>query len=151
MPNKGISGITQPAVASGRSALVRRSVLATAVMAACATHGPVSAQESALEEILVTAQQREASLQDVPIAISAFSQTDIQKNMFRDVTDFVARTPNASFITNGARADLYIVAAKTDLDAKGSRGGVHGFVRQPPLEFRGKVGDRSVALFNSGR
>ncbi|GAB5413654.1 MAG: TonB-dependent receptor [Congregibacter sp.] len=57
-----------------------------------------------LEEVVVTAQQREASLQDVPIAISAFGETEIQKNMFRDVTDFVARTPNASFISNGARS-----------------------------------------------
>jgi outer membrane receptor for ferrienterochelin and colicin len=53
---------------------------------------------------VVTAQQREASLQDVPIAISAFTEAEIQKNMFRDVTDFVARTPNASFISNGARS-----------------------------------------------
>lgn len=57
-----------------------------------------------LEEVVVTAQQREESLQDVPIAISAFGETEIQKNMFRDVTDFVARTPNASFVSNGARS-----------------------------------------------
>ncbi|MEM8941667.1 MAG: TonB-dependent receptor [Pseudomonadota bacterium] len=79
-------------------------VQALAVIAVSAGPSGVFAQDSMLEEVLVTAQQREASLQDVPIAISAFSQADIQKNMFRDVTDFVARTPNASFITNGARS-----------------------------------------------
>ena len=82
-----------------------RSLLTLAVAAALLPADPAAAQDQpALEEILVTAQQREESLQDVPIAISAFSQTDIQKNMFRDVTDFVARTPNASFVTNGARS-----------------------------------------------
>jgi iron complex outermembrane receptor protein len=81
----------------------RRRTLAAAVLAA--TAAPALAQNAApLEEIVVTAQQREASLQDVPIAISAFSEADIQKNMFRDVTDFVGRTPNASFISNGARS-----------------------------------------------
>ncbi len=81
-----------------------RGVLALAIAAVCAGHGVASAQEGALEEIVVTAQQREQSLKEVPIAISAFSAADIQKNMFRDVADFVVRTPNASFITNGARS-----------------------------------------------
>ncbi|WOJ92198.1 TonB-dependent receptor [Congregibacter variabilis] len=79
--------------------------MALAVFAASTGVNLAQAQNApALEEVVVTAQQREASLQDVPISISAFNETDIQKNMFRDVTDFVARTPNASFITSGARS-----------------------------------------------
>lgn len=58
----------------------------------------------AIEEIIVTAQRREQSLQDVPIAISAFTADAIEKNMFTDVSEYVTRTPNASFITNGARS-----------------------------------------------
>ena len=81
-----------------------RGVLATAVLGASLGAVPTFAQSGALEEVVVTAQRREESLQEVPIAISAFSETAIQKNMFRDVTDFVARTPNASFISNGARS-----------------------------------------------
>lgn len=82
-----------------------RCLLSAAVLAASTGSGIAAAQKApALEEIVVTAQQREESLQDVPIAISAFSETDIQSNMFRDVTDFMARTPNASFVSNGARS-----------------------------------------------
>lgn len=81
-----------------------RGPLAIAALAGAASLVPVQAEEGALEEIVVTAQQREASLSDVPIAISAFSASDIEKNRFRDVSDFVARTPNASFISNGARS-----------------------------------------------
>ncbi|MEQ8264614.1 TonB-dependent receptor [Pseudohaliea sp.] len=78
-------------------------MLAAAVLAV--TAAPAMAQNATpLEEIVVTAQQREQSLQEVPIAISAFNTEDIQKNMFRDVTDFVGRVPNASFISNGARS-----------------------------------------------
>lgn len=91
----------RPAATSGRLA---HGVLATSVLAASLGTVPAFAQSGALEEVVVTAQRREESLQDVPIAISAFSDATIQKNMFRDVTDFVSRTPNASFISNGARS-----------------------------------------------
>lgn len=85
-------------------ARLTKGTLASAVFAASLGSAAAWAQQGTLEEVIVTAQQREASLQDVPIAISAFTETDIQKNMFRDVTDFVARTPNASFVSNGARS-----------------------------------------------
>lgn len=63
-----------------------------------------SGQGAAIEEITVTAQRREQNLQEVPIAISAFTADTIQKNMFDDVADYVTKVPNASFITNGARS-----------------------------------------------
>ena len=59
---------------------------------------------SGIEEIIVTAQRREQNLQDVPIAISAFTAEAIEKYMFADVADYLTRTPNASFISNGARS-----------------------------------------------
>ena len=58
----------------------------------------------AIEEIIVTAQRREQNLQDVPIAITAFSAQAIEKAMFKDVSDYVTSVPNASFISNGARS-----------------------------------------------
>ena len=57
-----------------------------------------------IEEVVVIAQQREQNLQDVPISISAFTSDAIEKNMFADVGDYVTRTPNASFTSNGARS-----------------------------------------------
>lgn len=66
---------------------------------------PAAAQQvSGIEEIVVTAQRRDQSLRDVPIALSAFTADSIEKNMFRDVSDYMQRTPNASFISNGARS-----------------------------------------------
>ncbi len=84
-----------------------RATLAAAVLAVSTGSVSALAQDSsatAIEEIVVTAQHREQNLQDVPISISAFNDADIQKNMFRDVTDFIGRTPNASFVSNGARS-----------------------------------------------
>ncbi|MBL4802889.1 MAG: TonB-dependent receptor, partial [Emcibacter sp.] len=57
-----------------------------------------------IEEVVVTAQQREQNLQEVPISISAFTSDAIEKNMFSDVTEYITRTPNASFISNGAKS-----------------------------------------------
>ena len=60
------------------------------------------------------------------------------------------------FITNGARADLYIVAAKTDLDAKGSRGvsmflveaGTPGFTVAKKLDKHGwRCSDTAELVF----
>jgi iron complex outermembrane receptor protein len=69
--------------------------------------GTVVAQEEeslSIEEIVVTAQRREQNLQDVPIAISAFTADFIEKAMFSDVSDYIQSSPNASFISNGARS-----------------------------------------------
>jgi len=57
-----------------------------------------------IEEIIVTAQRREQNLQDVPIAITAFTAETIEKNMFSDVAEYLIRTPNTSFVSNGARS-----------------------------------------------
>lgn len=60
------------------------------------------------------------------------------------------------FITNGARADLYIVAAKTDMDAKGSRGvsmflveaGTPGFTVAKKLDKHGwRCSDTAELVF----
>ncbi|WP_204601962.1 TonB-dependent receptor [Paremcibacter congregatus] len=56
-----------------------------------------------LEEITVTAQRREQSLQDVPVSVSAFTSVAIERNMFDGVSDYLSRTPNVSFISTGGR------------------------------------------------
>ena len=64
-----------------------------------------SSQESeGIEEIIVTAQRREQNLQDVPISINAFTSETIEKFMFSDVGEYLIRTPNASFSTDGSRS-----------------------------------------------
>jgi iron complex outermembrane receptor protein len=86
---------------------VAKRIIAASILVGSAASGGALAEGSsagAIEEVIVTAQHREQNLQDVPVSISAFSEADIEKNMFRDVTDFVSRTPNASFISNGARS-----------------------------------------------
>ncbi len=96
-----------------RPPIVTPRGLALAVLPVCtvftAAPGTAIAQGAegrtqSIDEITVTAQRREQNLQDVPIAISAFTADTIEKAMFDDVSDYVSQVPNASFITNGARS-----------------------------------------------
>lgn len=55
---------------------------------------PALAQAQALEEIVVTAQKREQSLQDTPIAITAFGADDLQNMSIDDLGDLATFAPN---------------------------------------------------------
>jgi len=73
-----------------------RSALAVAVSAACGgTH--VAQAQQALEEIIVTATKREASVQDVPLAITAFGEQDIVRQGFKSLDDYVGQIPGLAF------------------------------------------------------
>ena len=70
------------------------SVLAAGVIVA---PRPAIAQEGALEEIIVTARKREESVQDIPIAVSAFTSDDIRELGITSVDDIALYTPGFSF------------------------------------------------------
>lgn len=55
---------------------------------------PLVAQENFLEEIIVTAQKRQQSLQDVPLAVTAFDAKSLEESGFEDVTDLATQVPN---------------------------------------------------------
>ena len=46
-----------------------------------------------LEEIVVTATKREANLQDIPMAVTAFTTADIERRGFRTMDDYVRFIP----------------------------------------------------------
>ena len=58
------------------------------------------AQQISVEEIVVTARQREESLQDIPLSISAFTAADIEKAGFRDLGDIAIQTAGIQFNVN---------------------------------------------------
>ena len=73
-----------------------RSALAVAVSAACGGTSVAQAQQ-ALEEIIVTATKREANVQDVPLAVTAFSEQDIVRQGFKSLDDYIGQIPGLSF------------------------------------------------------
>lgn len=75
-------------------------LLLPAAIAALASAAPVSAQnsqQSVIGEILVTAQKREQSMQDVSVAVSAFSGEAIEKMGFEEGLDITQQVPNMNF------------------------------------------------------
>lgn len=75
-----------------------RSLLVFVAMAGAI--GPVLAQESAdsrtdvLDEVIVTAQKREANLQETPISISSFDPVNLERLGVREAGDVAKYTPN---------------------------------------------------------
>lgn len=86
------------------------------------TVGGAYAQSLSGDEIVVTAQRTEQSLQDVPIAVSAFGGEDLQARQLESFQDFQFNVPNFQFsrtqFTNSAVAirgvGNFLVAASSE-------------------------------------
>jgi len=65
------------------------------VAAIAALSPPVWAQD--VEEVLITARKQQERLQDVPIAVSAFSSEELEERDMRDIFDVSRFTPGFSF------------------------------------------------------
>lgn len=77
---------------------MNRIVISTLVLVASACSGIVAAQTTstsgALEEVTVTAQRREESLQSVPVAVSAFTANQLEERLATSTIDLVKMVPN---------------------------------------------------------
>ena len=77
--------------------LMKRSYVWSVVFTTSVTLVGISAisiAAPALEEVIVTAEKREESLQDVPISIVAFNQEALEKLGIRDIKDLASKVPN---------------------------------------------------------
>ncbi|HKX77915.1 MAG TPA: TonB-dependent receptor [Novosphingobium sp.] len=77
----------------------RAALLGCCAVVALATGGQALAQEAEADsfgvtDIVVTAQKREQSMQDVPVAITAISSEALQVNRIESVMDLGAQAPN---------------------------------------------------------
>ena len=85
-----------------------RTTLATAV-AAVALSLPMTAFAQ-LEEVIVTAQKRSESLQDVPISIDAFSGDELQELGVQSAHEILRLIPNAGTVPRAGRSSSPSVA-----------------------------------------
>jgi iron complex outermembrane receptor protein len=92
--------------------LSRKAILLSCVFAATATSSVAYAQAAApsstneIEELVVTAEKREQSLQDVPVAVSAFTDERRELVGINSVQDLTNFTPGLSYSTNNDRIAL---------------------------------------------
>jgi len=76
----------------------KKSLLTRAIILVSASGaGATSAAE--IEEVVVTAQKRAQSLQDVPVSVSALSSSDLEGLKLRSTTEIAAQVPNVQMQT----------------------------------------------------
>jgi iron complex outermembrane receptor protein len=85
-----IARISQRAALAALLASTAMPLLAGAAQAAA----PTSQGAATLQEVVVTAQKREQRLQDVPISVTALSQTQLVANRIENVNDLNGIAPN---------------------------------------------------------
>src|SRR5688572_23123376 len=85
--------------------------LSTAVAAilGAAVALPAMAQGTDLEEIVVTARKRDEALLDVPVAVNAFSEAEIESAGILRPQDFIALTPNMTMVQTQNQGTSFIV------------------------------------------
>jgi iron complex outermembrane receptor protein len=81
-----------------KSALISSTAILVALSAAPvlaqSASGDTTANSSVMEDIVVTAQRREQNLQNVPIAVSAFGATELNRRQVIDTYDILRNIPN---------------------------------------------------------
>jgi iron complex outermembrane recepter protein len=80
---------------------------AFAAPALCLLAAPAQSQDESvggtIDEVVVTAQRRSESIQDVPIAITAVGAETLRDANVKGIEDYFALTPNVSFRSDGSR------------------------------------------------
>lgn len=77
--------------------------------------GREPAGDKLIEELIVTANKRAQSIQDVPLSISAFSSEDIEKKNLVDMDDYLTTLPGVNMIDMGAgRNSIFIRGVAAD-------------------------------------
>ncbi len=84
-------------LASASVAALCAAVIAGPTAASAAEATPAA---TGVEAIIVTAQKREQALQDVPLAVSAFSEATLDRAQIEDATDIQFSIPNAVLTGN---------------------------------------------------
>jgi iron complex outermembrane receptor protein len=98
----------------------RTTLLATSALVLAISAGAAHAQNSSattIEELVVTAEKREQSLQDVPVAISAYSSETrdlVGINSVQDMTNF---TPGLTYNNSGDRISLRGIGRVTNVQS----------------------------------
>ena len=84
-----------------------KRALALAIAAAAFGAPPVFAQSS-LEEIVVTARKRSENLQEVPIAVTAFTERQIEQAGIARQSDYLSMMPNVTLVSTANIGDTQV-------------------------------------------
>ncbi|MFS1523133.1 TonB-dependent receptor [Microbulbifer sp. 2304DJ12-6] len=91
---------------------VTRILLSSAAMLATFAMPAVAQDMLTLEEVVVTAQKRKQSVQDVPIAISTLDKAAIERQRITNVTDISLHAPNVEIVDSPANTTAATIAIR---------------------------------------
>ena len=86
-------------------AINSRNVMAMAIMASLAT---TSVAEITIEEVVVSARKRAENLQEVPIAVTAFTEAQIESAGIQRPADFISLMPNVTMVDSANVGDTQV-------------------------------------------
>ena len=117
---------------------MRARLLLSASALICAGAGSAWAQEPApattvIEELVVTAQKREESIQDVPIAVSAFGGEQLKAQGIDTAGNLVQSIPNLTYTRRSLRTNFQIRGVGAQLISASGDDGVGIHVNNAPL------------------
>ncbi len=89
--------------------LVKKSVTAFGFAAMMFVPG-ISVAEGMIEEVIVTARQKDETLQDVPVTITAMTEEDLDRYNINDLRDAAKLVPNMQIVhgSSGNGSNIYI-------------------------------------------
>ncbi len=79
-----------------------------ATVIAVAVAGSIQAQQGTLEEVTVTARKRAENLQEVPIAVTAFTAAEIQAAGIERPVDYLSLIPNVTIVDTANLGDTQV-------------------------------------------
>ncbi|MEI6486262.1 MAG: TonB-dependent receptor [Sphingomonadales bacterium] len=97
------------------ASMIGLAMPALAQTAAAAAAPTAQAQDSGIEEIVVTAQRTAQSLQDVPIAVTAFSAEALQRQQINNPLDIQLTLPNVVFSKGNFTGSSFTIRGIGDL------------------------------------
>jgi iron complex outermembrane receptor protein len=89
----------------------------SAAIAATLVSGYTTAQESLLEEVIVTATRRAQSVQDIPINITALSSGFIERQRITDLSDIARVVPGLTLVDQGPRSGNTLTVRGLNVDS----------------------------------
>ena len=108
--------------------------LAVVLGSLCAASAPAQIDANLLEEVLITAQRVEQSVQDVPIAVTAVTEEMLEARQIVSPSDLQFNTPNLSFsATNFGSFSVSIRGIGRLVTASSGEAGVSTHVNEIPL------------------
>ncbi|MEE4350640.1 MAG: TonB-dependent receptor [Pacificimonas sp.] len=133
-----------------KSLRARSALVATVSFAALTVSGQAHAQDAddtvspgGIPEIVVTAQRRAESLQDVPVAVSAFSEQALEQQQIENTQDLQFALPNTTFAKSnfGTGANITIRGIGSAAVATSGDSGVGVHFNDMPLLGSGGLFD----------